>query len=207
MVISGLTKSPALNARRADNRLHVVTLRTLSRYEQQTHQNPRYKLATNPCPCGNHGVPGAECTCPPAAVRRYLGRLSGPLRDRVDIELSVRRVSLAQLHGAADGAGVTTDTARGLVAAARRRAAERLRDTPWTTNARVPGTWLRSGPLAPGASVRRPLDAALQRGALTLRGYDRVLRVAWTIADLAGRARLELDDVGRALFLKKGAHA
>lgn len=164
-------------------------------------------LATNPCPCGNHGVPGAECVCPPAAVRRYLSRLSGPLRDRVDIELPVRRVSLAQLHGADRDAGTTTASARGLVAQARERAATRLRDTPWRTNAHVAGTWLRTGPAAPAAEVRRPLDTALQRGLLTLRGYDRVLRVAWTLADLGGRARPSLDDVGRALFLKKGGPA
>ncbi|MBN9179022.1 MAG: ATP-binding protein, partial [Microbacterium sp.] len=66
------------------------------------------------------------------------------------------------------------------------------------------GVWLRQGPCAPDLSVRRPLDAALQRGAITLRGYDRVLRVAWSIADLAGRERLESDDIGRALYLKKG---
>ena len=58
--------------------------------------------------------------------------------------------------------------------------------------------------LPPAPAVRRPLDSALQRGALTLRGYDRVLRVAWSVADLAGHDRLALDDVGRALYLKKG---
>ena len=62
------------------------------------------------------------------------------------------------------------------------------------------------GPLAPEPVIRRPLDAALERGALTLRGYDRVLRVAWTNADLAGRERLAVVDIGRALYLKKGAH-
>jgi magnesium chelatase family protein len=63
---------------------------------------------------------------------------------------------------------------------------------------------LRQGPLALAPEVRRPLDAALQRGALTLRGYDRTLRVAWTLADLASRDRPTLDDIGRALFLRKG---
>ena len=71
----------------------------------------------------------------------------------------------------------------------------------------VPGTWLRDGPLASPPLVRRPLDAALHRGALTLRGYDRVLRVAWSLADLADRDRLGVDDIGRALYLKKGLTA
>ena len=94
--------------------------------------------------------------------------------------------------------------ARERVRAARDRAAHRLRDTPWRTNAEVSGAWLRDGPLAPEPSIRRPLDAALHRGSLTLRGYDRVLRVAWSVADLAGRDRLEVADIGRALYLKKG---
>ena len=159
-------------------------------------------LATNPCPCGNHGVRGAECICTPMAIRRYLGRLSGPLLDRIDIESSVTRVAVARTRGDVDA--VTTASARERVRTARARAAARLTETPWRTNSAVSGVWLRQGPCAPAPSVRRPLDAALQRGAITLRGYDRVLRVAWSIADLAGRERLESDDIGRALYLKKG---
>ena len=72
------------------------------------------------------------------------------------------------------------------------------------SNAQLPGTWLREGPSAPPALVRRPLDAALHRGALTLRGFDRVLRVAWTLADLDGSPQLGAEHIGRALYLKKG---
>jgi len=160
-------------------------------------------LATNPCPCGNYGVRGASCACPPIAIRRYLGRLSGPLLDRVDIELGLARVSVAQTAAFAADA-VTTDAAAARVAEARGRASHRLRDTPWQLNARVSGPWLRDGPLALAPVVRRPLDAALHRGSLTLRGYDRVLRVAWTLGDLAGRASPTVHDIGRALFMKKG---
>jgi magnesium chelatase family protein len=71
-------------------------------------------------------------------------------------------------------------------------------------NARVDGTWLRSGPLALPPVARRPLDAALHRGALTLRGYDRTLRLAWTLADLAGHPAPTVHDIGRALYMKKG---
>lgn len=162
-------------------------------------------LATNPCPCGNYGVRGATCECPPMAIRRYLGRLSGPLRDRIDIELQVRPVSRAGGH---DPAGrMSSAAARAQVQTARARAEQRLRGTPWRRNAEVSGAWLRDGPHAPPAAVRRPLDAALERGALTLRGYDRVMRVAWTLADLASHDRVEADDIGRALFLKRGIGA
>ncbi|QEW03388.1 YifB family Mg chelatase-like AAA ATPase [Microbacterium lushaniae] len=162
-------------------------------------------LATNPCPCGQYGVPGGTCVCPPHAIRRYLGRLSGPLLDRIDIELSLRRVSVA--HRDAAPSATTSAAARERVLAARDRTVARLADTPWRRNADVPGTWLRQGPLALAPIVRRPLDAALHRGALTLRGYDRVLRVAWTLADLAGRATVDVADIGRALFLKRGVMA
>lgn len=163
-------------------------------------------LATNPCPCGKYGVRGADCSCPSLAIRRYAAKLSGPLRDRIDIDAPVNPV--IRVAGAARaGEPVTTDAARERVAAARERSARRLVDTPWRLNAHVSGALLRSGPLAPDAEVRRPLDAALQRGALSLRGYDRVLRVAWTIADLADHARVQLDDIGRALALRGQAAA
>ncbi|MBD3941537.1 YifB family Mg chelatase-like AAA ATPase [Microbacterium sp. NEAU-LLC] len=158
-------------------------------------------LATNPCPCGNYGIRGGDCACPPAAIRRYLGRLSGPLLDRMDIELTLARVSVAQ-RGTAPA--TSTADARERVAEARARAAHRLRGTAWRVNADVPGMWLREGPVAPEPIVRRPLDAALNRGALTLRGFDRVLRVAWSLADIDGAGRLGADHIGRALYLKKG---
>ncbi|WP_435744551.1 YifB family Mg chelatase-like AAA ATPase [Microbacterium sp. PMB16] len=160
-------------------------------------------LAMNPCPCGNHGVRGAECVCPPMAIRRYATRLSGPLRDRVDIDLQVTRVAAAR---AASGgrSEVTTAQALARVSAARERAALRWRSTPWRRNAEVPGIGLRQGALRLPIPARAPLDRALERGALTLRGYDRVLRLAWTMADLADLERPGVDEIGRALHLKRG---
>ncbi|MBB2974622.1 magnesium chelatase family protein [Microbacterium endophyticum] len=159
-------------------------------------------VATNPCPCGNYGVKGAECICPPQAIRRYLGRLSGPLLDRIDIELHVLRIT--SVAAREESARLTTAQARERVGVARDRAQRRLRETPWRRNADVDGAWLRHGPFALKAATRRPLDAALHRGALTLRAYDRVLRVAWSLADLDGLDAVQLDHVGRALYLKKG---
>ncbi|MWB98319.1 ATP-binding protein, partial [Agromyces sp. MMS17-SY077] len=104
-------------------------------------------LAANPCPCGKWGLDGGDCTCPPAARRRYLGRLSGPLLDRVDVQIWVPRLSPAALRRAAaadaDGTRLTSAMARERVVAARAVAAERLAGTPWRTNAEVPGPWLR----------------------------------------------------------------
>ncbi|MDF2665144.1 MAG: putative ATPase with chaperone [Microbacterium sp.] len=161
-------------------------------------------VATNPCPCGQYGVPGGACECAPQAIRRYTRRLSGPLLDRIDIDLRLQRVSAARRDN--EVPTITTRQARAIVIGARERAARRWADTPWSRNADVPGTWLR-GPAAPPIDILRPLDTALRRGALTLRGYDRLLRVAWTVADIAGHGELTADDVGRALYLRRGMSA
>lgn len=160
-------------------------------------------LATNPCPCGNYGVRNAECICPPIAIRRYSARLSGPLRDRIDIDLQVSRVAASRATSVARSS-LTTAAARAQVLAARERAALRWVDTPWNINAEVAGSWLRQGNMRLPVEVRSALDRALERGQLTLRGYDRVLRLAWTMADLAGVDKPGRDELGRALFLKKG---
>jgi magnesium chelatase family protein len=159
-------------------------------------------LAANPCPCGQWGGVDGACSCPPAARRRYLGRLSGPLLDRVDIRVRVDRVSAASLRVADERPGLSTAEARSRILAARDRAAHRLRGTPWRTNGQVPGAWLRRPERRLAVEVRAPLDIALERGMLTMRGYDRVLRLAWTVADLAGEQRPGRSHVGAALTLR-----
>jgi magnesium chelatase family protein len=160
-------------------------------------------LAMNPCPCGNYGVRGAECACPSIAIRRYAARISGPLRDRIDIDIQVARVAASRATSG-ERTAPTSAEARTRIALARSRAAERWSETPWRVNAEVPGSWLRQGAHRLPSGDRAPLDRALERGVLTLRGYDRVLRLAWTISDLADRDRPGRDEIGRALFLKRG---
>lgn len=160
-------------------------------------------MASNPCPCGMDGVVGVDCTCAPMVRRRYLSRLSGPLLDRVDIQLRVSRVSAAVLLGGTDSArSMSTREARTQVEAARAAAAERLTGTDWLVNAEVPGSYLR-GNLRLAAPVRAALDRSLERGAISMRGYDRVLRLAWTVSDLGGRVSPRRDDVGEALYLRQ----
>ncbi|WP_228989921.1 YifB family Mg chelatase-like AAA ATPase [Streptomyces sp. DH8] len=159
-------------------------------------------LAANPCPCGRHTLAGAGCECPPSVVRRYQARLSGPLLDRVDLRVEVEPVDRADLLGRG-GRGEPTAVVAARVRDARARAAERLAATPWTTNSEVPGHELRTRlPAAPGALVAAERD--LERGALTARGLDRVLRVAWTVADLRGADRPDASDVAVALELRTG---
>ncbi|MDT0491268.1 ATP-binding protein [Streptomyces griseus] len=159
-------------------------------------------LAANPCPCGRHTLTGAGCECPPSVVRRYQARLSGPLLDRVDLRVEVEPVDRADLLGQG-GRGEPTAVVAARVREARARAAERLTGTPWTTNSEVPGHELRTRLLAaPGALAAAERD--LERGLLTARGLDRVLRVAWTVADLRGAPRPEARDIAVALELRTG---
>ncbi|GGX97800.1 hypothetical protein GCM10010358_59430 [Streptomyces minutiscleroticus] len=159
-------------------------------------------LAANPCPCGRFSRTDDLCECPPSVIRRYQARLSGPLLDRVDLRVEVDRVTRAELTGGA-GRGEDTETVAARVREARRRAAVRFAGTPWRTNGEVPGRELRSRwPAAPGAMDGA--ERSLERGLLTARGLDRVLRVAWTVADLAGHGRPRAADVALALQLRTG---
>lgn len=165
-------------------------------------------LAANPCPCGGGDSPNDGCTCPPAAKRRYFARISGPLLDRVDLQLWVDRITPATLRMPLEEGRMTSATARAIVDRARRAAADRLAGTPWRTNSEVPGPWLRGdGGMHPGGRATRALDASLERGSVTMRGYDRVLKTAWTIADLEGVDRPRAEHVGRALGMRRGMAA
>ncbi len=153
-------------------------------------------LAANPCPCAPPDE--RDCICAPAARRRYLGRLSGPLLDRVDVQVAMRPVKNL---GPADVQPECTATVRERVLGARAAARSRWAGTGWTINAEVPGPVLRRRFRLPRAATE-PIDAALHRGLLTARGADRTLRLAWTLADLAGRDRPVADDVSAAMGLR-----
>ncbi|MGN7148212.1 YifB family Mg chelatase-like AAA ATPase [Arthrobacter sp. SAFR-179] len=161
-------------------------------------------LAANPCPCGKASGKGLDCTCTPMMRRRYLARMSGPLLDRVDIQLQVERVSLAEFGQA--GAEEDTASVARRVRDARARQTERLQRFGLETNAQVPGRILRGELRLPPAATRI-LDQSLERGVLTARGYDRVLRLAWTLADLGHRDIPDPNDIGQALGLRQAAAA
>ncbi|KFG73448.1 YifB family Mg chelatase-like AAA ATPase [Streptomyces mutabilis] len=159
-------------------------------------------LAANPCPCGRFSRTDELCECPSSAIRRYQARLSGPLLDRVDLRVEVERLTRGQLAGGGSR-GDATATVADRVRAARERAAVRLQGTPWRSNSEVPGRELRSRwHAAPGAMDEA--ERSLERGVLTARGLDRVLRIAWTVADLVGHGRPDEQDVALALQLRTG---
>ena len=156
-------------------------------------------MAANPCPCAAPAGE-AECRCTSTARRRYLGRISGPLLDRIDLQVALQPVTPGDLL---DGlvAAERSDSVAARVAGARAVAAERLRGTGWHINADVPGPQLRTRWRLP-AGVTAGVDQRLDRGQLSARGYDRVLRIAWSVSDLAGHDRPTGGDVEEALALR-----
>jgi magnesium chelatase family protein len=158
-------------------------------------------MAANPCPCGNAspGARGARCRCAPMAQRRYLARLSGPLLDRVDVQVEVPAVTAARWAGAEPGEATAVVAAR--VALAREAAGSRWGAVA-RTNAQVPGSVLRAPRHRPPRAVLEPLVRGVDRGTLTARGYDRVLRLAWTVADLAGRDVPGPEDIAEAVSFR-----
>ena len=159
-------------------------------------------LAANPCPCGNRGTRGKDCTCSTLQRNRYASRLSGPLLDRFDIRLRVHQATkTARLKSAKDETRLDTSAWRERILEARSRSRERLTGTPWRLNSQVSGAFLRRLNRENPEAVR-VLEIALTKGTISMRGYDRCLRVAWSIADLEGLARLNASVVGQALFLR-----
>jgi magnesium chelatase family protein len=168
---------------------------TLARADQTVTFPARFILVidASPCPCRSC----APCTCSPAQARRYLGRLTGPLLDRIDIKASITSPAGPTRHG------VDTSAAAGRVLAARERAAARLDGTGFVVNAQIPARDLftRWRP-QPGALTSA--EQARDRGQLSDRGVAKVARIAWTIADLAGRDRPGRADCDQALSLYLG---
>lgn len=156
-------------------------------------------LAANPCPCGMRGT--VDCSCPPAAVRRYAARLSGPLMDRIDLRVALTRPLDVELRDPAPAESSADVQAR--VSLARERAAHRFSGMAWQVNAHIPTGQLRRAYLPDASGAQLLADA--ERSSRNLRGPDRVLRVAWTVADLNGHARPTRDDVAHALGLRGSA--
>ncbi len=156
-------------------------------------------LALNPCPCGFRGqeARGRTCTCPPAAAERYLRRLSGPLLDRIDLQLELDPVPLKELHRDSDGEPSMVVLER--VIAARKRQTTRL---PRGHRPRL-NAWMTPRETREHCSLetesRRILERESERAGLSARGLDRVLRVSRTAADMDGASKIRGRDVLEAL--------
>ncbi|MEY2634150.1 MAG: hypothetical protein RIS75_90, partial [Actinomycetota bacterium] len=153
-------------------------------------------IAANPCPCGYSFVRDGSCHCTPMQKRRYLGRISGPLLDRIDIRVIVDPVAPVIITEESEEEGSTLIQQR--VVKAREKARTRLADTPWSCNADVPGPQLREMfGLSPQAAAT--LSSSSHNSA---RGIDRIAKVAWTVADLREHDSPTVDDVEVAQQLR-----
>jgi magnesium chelatase family protein len=175
----------------------------LRRSGGETHYPARVQLvlAANPCPCAR---PEGDqtCDCSRLVRRRYLGRLSGPLLDRIDLQVTLMPVASSALL--ADRTAECSSVVAARVAQARTAAAARWEGLRATCNADVTGAALRERRWRLPRSVTGVLAKALDQGQLSARGYDRVIKVAWSVADLDGRDRPDAGDVTEALELRKG---
>ena len=177
-----------------ENRTIVVSR---AKYSVEYPANFTLVAAMNPCPCGYYNHPTKECTCSPGAVHRYMGRISGPLMDRIDMHIEVTPVAPAELAAAVPGE--PSAAIRERVMRAREVQRERFRGAAGVyTNALMNAAMLRDF-CRPDAAAAALLARAMERLSLSAWAYDRILKVARTIADLAGRADIAAADVAEAI--------
>ena len=173
---------------------HITISRV--RYTVDYPSNFTLVASMNPCPCGYYTHPTKECSCSAAAVHRYVGRISGPLMDRIDLHVEIVPVSREELSSKEEGE--RSAVVRERVMRARAIQAERFRGTGIYTNTMMSSSMLRRFcPLS--EPVRRLLDAAMERLQLSARAYDRIIKVARTIADLAGATDIEPSHISEAI--------
>ncbi len=152
--------------------------------------------ALNPCPCGHFGNPRRDCRCSTVQVQRYRNRISGPLLDRIDIQLEVPAVELREV--ASKEEGEKSSVIRERVIEVRKRQVERFQRSKVRCNARMSSKMIRSY-CQLDDTAEEMLQMAMQELGLSARAYDRVLKVARTIADLAGADRVSAEHVGEAI--------
>ena len=168
-----------------------------ARYSVEYPANFILVAAMNPCPCGYYNHPDRECTCSPGSVQRYMGRISGPLMDRIDLHIEVTPVPAAALSAAVPGE--PSAVIRERVIRAREVQTGRFRNVPGVhTNAMMNSAMLAEYCRLDAASAAL-LEQAMRRFALSARAYDRIRRVARTIADLAGRPAITAADIAEAI--------
>ncbi len=194
-------QTPALESLRQSLESGQVTIARsigIARYPAQF----QLIMAANPCPCGLAMSANRSCVCTSSAKIRYLNRLSGPLLDRVDIRLKVQSLNQAQLQIARDRSDrISSAEAKERVVRARHLLASRLNKVGYSIVSHVPSTILQTS-LRPQRNVTAVLDSALRRGLVSMRGYDRCIRVGLTIAALDGRDEISAADLDQSFLLR-----
>lgn len=175
---------------------------TISRARYSVNYPANFTLVAsmNPCPCGYYNHPTKECSCSAASVHRYLGRISGPLLDRIDLHIEVEPVSIAQINATQEEE--RSATIRRRVVAARERQRRRFEVADPTgvvrTNGLMTSRMVRE--LCPlDGAARKMLEMAMERLHLSVRAYDRIIKVARTIADLDDKDDITLTHIAEAI--------
>jgi len=156
-------------------------------------------LAANPCPCGKFTGRGRNCTCTSQQVRRYLGKLSGPLMDRIDLRVQVEPVGRVDM--ARNELGESSEVIRERVIAARKVAEKRFGGLGWSLNSQIPARALRST-FQPERAAMNFLHDELDREHITARGLHKIIRTSWSFADLHGHPVPTLGDVEAAYAMR-----
>ena len=173
---------------------HIAISR--ARYAVDYPSNFTLVASMNPCPCGFYNHPAKECTCTSSAVRRYMGRISGPLLDRIDLHVEVTPVSREEMSSVVEAE--SSASIRRRVIAARELQSARFAGTGIHTNTMMTSAMLRRFcPLT--AEARALLDRAMDRLGLSARAYDRIIKVSRTIADLEGEEQIRPQHVSEAI--------
>ena len=158
-------------------------------------------LAANPCPCGKFNGRGRSCTCSSMQIRNYLKKLSGPLLDRIDIRAFVEAPTRVEM--ASDLQGESSEVVRARVVRARTIARERFQGLGWSLNSEIPSSQLRGRFKAERAGMSF-IHTELDSQRLSARGFHKVLRVGWSIADERGHERPTLADIEEAYLFREG---
>ncbi len=171
-----------------------------ARYSVDYPANFTLVASMNPCPCGYYGHPTRECSCSPGAVHRYMGRISGPLLDRIDLHIEVAPVAISEMSKTDNEE--PSSAVRQRVIAARKIQAERFENIDGVyTNSMMNSKMLRTYcPL--DSSARALLEGAMERLKLSARAYDRIIKVARTIADLAGEEHITTTHIAEAISFR-----
>lgn len=173
---------------------HIAIAR--AKYAVDYPSNFTLIASMNPCPCGYYNHPDKECTCSQAAVHRYMGRISGPLMDRIDLHVEVIPVAREEISSSTPAE--SSSAVRERVIKAREIQAERFKGIGIHTNTMMTSSMLsRFCPLS--AEARRLLDMAMERLQLSARAYDRIIKVARTIADLEGEKDISPKHISEAI--------
>lgn len=155
----------------------------------------------NPCPCGYHNHPTKACTCAPGSVNRYLGKISGPLLDRIDIHIEVTPVTHDELT-LRNNSGESSSDIRARVIKARQIQEDRYKETPGIfCNAMLPSNRVHEYCEIPAAG-QVLLKAAMQKLNLSARAYDKILKLSRTIADLAGSEKIQIEHLAEAIHFR-----